>query len=131
MGTEGQGIKPGTQIYSEYALVVPYGLGYRIRLNSKESIGIDAGFRATFTDYLDDVSTVYFDNNTLIQQRGALAAALANPAKGDNPIVSQTNARRGNPNSNDKYGLFTITYNRALGGWKEKRFRTKKNCYDW
>ncbi|MEZ5042680.1 MAG: DUF6089 family protein [Saprospiraceae bacterium] len=35
---------------------LPFGAGFEVKLNSKIQLGLEAGFRLTFTDYLDGVS---------------------------------------------------------------------------
>lgn len=61
--------------YSSFQIVIPYGVGIKYNLNYNWCIGLEAGNRATFTDYLDDVSTVYnsVDNpfNIENKQRGS------------------------------------------------------------
>ncbi|MBX2895337.1 MAG: hypothetical protein KF763_07835 [Cyclobacteriaceae bacterium] len=68
LGTEGQysnleagdanfGIKP----YSNFQVAIPFGLGARFRINEVMDLWADLGFRYTFTDYLDDVSSNYVD----------------------------------------------------------------------
>lgn len=59
--------------YSKFGFAVPVGLGMHITKKRRHRFGFDFGWRTTFTDYLDDASTVYVD------QRGsdALTQALA------------------------------------------------------
>jgi hypothetical protein len=68
LGTEGQhadllssdanhGLKP----YKLIQFAIPFGLGVRFRVNEVIDIGLEYGFRYTFTDYLDDVSGNYVD----------------------------------------------------------------------
>jgi len=42
--------------YSPYQLIIPLGGGLRFVLNERTTLGIEVGWRATFTDYLDGVS---------------------------------------------------------------------------
>ncbi|MCB2378818.1 DUF6089 family protein [Hymenobacter sp. BT635] len=52
----------------DYALTnfsLPFGGGVRYKLNKSFDIGLEIGWRKTFTDYLDDVSGVYVDPATL------------------------------------------------------------------
>ena len=58
-------------------MVIPYGFGYKFRLVKSTSLILDIGFRKTFTDYLDDVSTVYSDNVAIAAEKGPEAAILA------------------------------------------------------
>ena len=68
----------------------------------------------TFTDYLDDVSGAYASYRDLAQNRGTLAANIADRApeiSGGDPI-ERNGAMRGNPKQNDWYfvGNLTISY---------------------
>ncbi|MDX1628876.1 MAG: DUF6089 family protein, partial [Fulvivirga sp.] len=48
--------------YSRFAVVLIYGAGIKYMINPFLNLAFEAGYRLTFTDYLDDVSTVYRDN---------------------------------------------------------------------
>ncbi|HLG03817.1 MAG TPA: DUF6089 family protein, partial [Bacteroidia bacterium] len=60
LGTEGQ-LVGDPKTYSNYSLCAPIGLGFKYGLNRQWSIGFDFGLRLTMTDYIDDVSTNYYD----------------------------------------------------------------------
>jgi hypothetical protein len=45
--------------YKTYTLTIPYGAGMRYHLTQNWSLMSELGYRAAFTDYLDDVSGVY------------------------------------------------------------------------
>ena len=45
--------------YRNYAVVIPYGAGVKYKKNENWTLFGQIGYRTTFTDYLDDVSTVY------------------------------------------------------------------------
>lgn len=62
--------------YSKVQLSLPFGFGFRYRLGREMDLGFDIGWRRTFTDYLDDVSTVYVDKNELAA-RGEAAWILS------------------------------------------------------
>jgi len=70
LGTEGQNstllstdVNYGIKTYSLLQVAIPFGLGARFRMNEVLDFWADVGFRYTFTDYLDDVSTNYADPN--------------------------------------------------------------------
>ena len=46
-------------------------------LSDNIRVGIEFGLRKLFTDYLDDVSTIYVDENLLLANRGQQAVDLA------------------------------------------------------
>lgn len=51
--------------YSAINLVIPAGVGVRYKVSQRIDIGLEVGYRYTFTDYLDDVSGSYTDPNKL------------------------------------------------------------------
>ncbi len=61
LGTEGQGTQGKPAKYKLSGLAIPLGAGFNYTLNRNYRIGLELGWRTTFTDYLDDVSTVYVD----------------------------------------------------------------------
>jgi hypothetical protein len=115
LGTEGQGL-PGYE--SRYNLIdfsIPYGLGLKFQVSDKATIGLEFITRYTFTDYLDDVSTVYPDNEVLAATNGALAATLSDRTPEYTGIPSQRveNAQRGGVEYKDYYHFIgaTVTIN--------------------
>ena len=45
--------------YSPIAMVIPYGAGAKFKINPSLNIGVEAGIRWVFSDYLDDASGKY------------------------------------------------------------------------
>ena len=70
--TEGQA-KP----YSPITLTIPMGVGVRFGLGTSWRFGIEASYVKTFSDYIDDVSTVYADPNSFSDP---VASILSNPS---------------------------------------------------
>ncbi len=58
-------LKTEGQDYKLIQAAIPFGIGARFRLNELMDIAAEFGFRYTFTDYLDDVSSYYVDLRTL------------------------------------------------------------------
>lgn len=112
LGTEGQYLEDGPGPYSELDIVIPYGLGYKFRLGRSTSLVTDLGFRHTFTDYLDDVSTIYADPLLLEEANGSLSPILADRSAEPNDIGSV----RGNPDTNDFYFILALKLEYILGG---------------
>ncbi|MEO6454893.1 MAG: DUF6089 family protein [Ginsengibacter sp.] len=77
LSTEGQGFVPGKTYYSINQFSIPFGGGLKLALSNKVRVGVEVGLRKLFTDYLDDISTDYVDQNLLLQNRGAKAVELA------------------------------------------------------
>ncbi len=99
-------------------MILPLGIGYRYELDKKWTIGAELTHRITFTDYIDDVSTVYYDNDLIRQGQGELAAFFADPSLGfyvdengrEIPLNSTfTGAQRGDNNDNDAYFTFVVS----------------------
>jgi hypothetical protein len=65
LNTEGQGIKDGARETLPISLTIPMGIGFRIGFGRMWRLGIEASYVKTFTDYIDDVSSVYFDPSKL------------------------------------------------------------------
>lgn len=111
VGTEGQGLKPGSKKYLPLALSIPINVGYYYILNNRDKFGFEICFRKTFTDYIDDVSGQYYDNNEILNKKGEEAAYLADPR----PVKAQAGTYRGNPGKNDNYTFVNLSYRRLLG----------------
>lgn len=135
--TEGQGLKNGPQEYSLFSVVLPLGAGVRWELNSEWTVGLELVHRITFTDYMDDVSTVYYDNDQIRETQGELAAYFADPSLGyyldesgnEIPLNSTfTGAQRGDPSDNDAYmfGTINVYYKLAQKRFKRGRGRVTK-----
>ncbi len=45
--------------YGRYAIVIPFGIGFKYNLNGPFSIGAELGYRVALTDHLDNVSQNY------------------------------------------------------------------------
>ena len=92
--------------YSGVAFAIPFGGGIRYKFSPHINIGYQAGYRFTFTDYLDDVSTVYDPTKALL--------AVGNPERelSDRREVQQFEGRRGNADNDDGYFItgFTLDY---------------------
>lgn len=119
LGTEGQGLPNGPKKYSRVNICIPYGIGGKYGLNNDWTVGLELGVRKTFTDYIDDVSGVYYDNSAIFLARGETAAALADPSLfgypaelgGDATGYQQSAAgeQRGDKKDKDAYMFLNIT----------------------
>ncbi len=83
--------------YSPVTVVVPGGIGVRVKINQFIDVSLEGGYRLTFTDYLDDVSTVY------VAQDDPVAAALSNRSLNMPNGNAEVGDVRGNPDSRDGY----------------------------
>lgn len=112
LGTEGQGLVPTRPKYSRISACIPYGIGFKYGINRRTNIGIEFGARKTFSDYIDDVSTTYFDNQMIREARGDIAAYLADPSDGTHPNWTTAYEQRGDAKDKDSYMflIVNITY---------------------
>ena len=81
--TEGQGMEndpagfASGETYSPIAICVPMGFGLKKAFSGNSGIKLEAGFRFTNTDYLDDVSNVYYDRDAIAAKYGNDAATMS------------------------------------------------------
>ena len=83
LGTEGQGLPGGAREYSNFQVCVPMGIGLRKALSKQISIGAELQYTKTFTDYVDDVSTIYYDNEKLAEAHGDDCLLYTSPSPRD------------------------------------------------
>lgn len=133
LGTEGQGLPGGAKKYARVSVCIPYGLGGKYGINKDWAVGLELGIRKTFTDYIDDVSGVYYDNNALFQAHGETGAALADPSLhnypeslgGDATGYQQSAAgqQRGDKKDKDAYMFLNVTVSYKMPA--KRRTRSK------
>jgi hypothetical protein len=108
LGTEGQGttLDGAKKPYSLASVSLPFGIGVKMAPFNFLSLGLEWGIRKTFTDYIDDVSTVYPNPVVLASENGAVAAALS-----DRSLTAGNHAglQRGNPSTKDWYVFTGLT----------------------
>ena len=109
LSTEGQGLVATRKPYSRIHVVIPVGVGFKYALNREWSLGFEYGIRKTFSDYLDDTSTTYFDNNEILKEKGEIAAYFADPSRGLIETQTLAGEQRGDPTDKDSYMFATLT----------------------
>lgn len=107
LGTEGQFLNNSKATYSKFAASFPVGIGFKYNFAGKWNVNTEIGLRYTTTDYLDDVSGTYADNQEILEQGGVAAAFLSNPAS-DNTRYGIEGQQRGNDVFNDTYSFITF-----------------------
>lgn len=115
LSTEGQGFITGKKNYSLTQFNLPLAIGAERMLDEDTRVGVELGYRKLFTDYLDDVSTVYVDQNALLNARGQQAVDLAyryDEIHGD--PYPQAGITRGNPRYKDGYFFVQVTFTRRF-----------------
>jgi hypothetical protein len=111
MGTEGQGWFQEVENYLTWGVALPYGLGWKGNLGSGMSFQFEWGARKVWTDYLDDVSSVYMNPSLLREARGQIAVQFADRAVDRELPIGQSveGLQRGDPGRNDRYGYFLFS----------------------
>ncbi len=122
MATEGQGTNTGNQ-YRLNSISMPFGAGLKVNIKGALGFSLEWGIRKTWTDYFDDVSTVYTDPKALLHQQGQLSVTLA-----DQSLISERGSdsnqgmQRGDPANKDYYGFLMASLNIRLD-------KPATNCY--
>lgn len=114
--------------YSPIGASIPAGVGLYFTIDKKHRIGWEFDWRTTFTDYLDDVSTVYADPNDLASPE-AIALANRRDELGNMagvPLAEnyEPGAKRGDPSHNDSYMSMSINYSYIVRG-RSSFYRSK------
>ena len=147
--TEGQGLTynhpllgvvEGPKQYSGVSVVLPIGGGVKIPINRDVGLKVELKYRFTFTDYIDDVSGVYFQNNVIAQNYGTTASYFADPAiighathgpedgdvQGTESFLAQTFAGqiRGDATDKDGYMIAMLSVYKKI--YTAKRSRRRK-----
>lgn len=93
--------------YSRLQPVIPYGLGVKVKAGPFFNIAIEGGWRLTFTDYMDDVSTVHPDKSTWTDP---VRIALSDRRVEGNPDLQayDPGVIRGHSDTNDSYFLLNL-----------------------
>jgi len=106
LSTEGQGLVNERSPYSLWQFSIPFGAGVEYALTEDLRVGLEFGYRTTFTDYIDDVSKSYVDQTLLLSNRGQQAVDLAYRGQGAYPAAGEV---RGNPNNRDAFYFVQLT----------------------
>ena len=113
--TEGQGMPnyPNKREYNLTQINIQFGFGIKYFLSQHASLSFEIVNRKTFTDYIDDVSTSYIDNNDFNTYFGPgttqalIAAQMANKNAFNNGGVYRTSygpgSKRGTTSNLDSY----------------------------
>jgi hypothetical protein len=123
LNTEGQGLAGGAKETLPISATIPMGIGFRFGVGRMWRFGIEATYVKTFTDYMDDVSTNYYDPSLL----GSPAAQyLSNPAI-DNTSWFAPGQQRGQAQK-DAYYYLNIVVQKNI---TYKDYVQKRRSYHW
>lgn len=100
------------KLYPRMQFGIPFGLGFKFKFSHRFMFSLEYGFRRTFTDYIDDVSTSYPSNpdeiNTVSQE-------LSNRSINIENRQNEWGTQRGNSQRNDFYTVSQFTLLIRLG----------------
>lgn len=115
LSTEGQDLSvyPDRKKYGRIQFSIPFGGGFKIRLNDRFGMAIEAGARRTFTDYLDDISTTYANKAALLATNGALAVTMSDRSI-DRLNDNNNDRQRGDAAHRDWYMFAGVQLNYTL-----------------
>jgi hypothetical protein len=125
--------------YSKFQPVIPFGLGVKVKLDPFFNLVLEGGYRKTFTDYLDDVSSVRYVKLDELKNQSAAARELSDRRVGKNAPVNDDQrpikGRRGNPGKDDSYFMVNVRVQYYLphsvfkGNAQRKLYRSKRKGY--
>ena len=129
LGTEGQGTqtlfdgeKETREKYSLIQFAIPIGGGLKIALSESFNIIFEYGFRKTFTDYLDDVSTTYVGPNVTNASPWPIDMTQDARDMSDQTKSHILGDQRGDPDKKDWYSFAGVTLSFKLNN-------DPKGCY--
>lgn len=109
LATEGQETSQNSsKRYHLNQISLPVGAGLKVNLSQRLALNIEYGIRKTFTDYLDDVSGTYVDQNLLATEAGQLSADMSDPSLSQDGYQTYVGEDRGNQSTKDWYSFFGI-----------------------
>ncbi len=109
LSTEGQGFAeyPDRKPYKLNALGIPLGAGVKYELSPMFNVRLEFMYRATNTDYLDDVSTTYIDkslySNYYSGNKLVNAVLLSDRQRGEYVPQTLPGKKRGNVKDKDNF----------------------------
>jgi hypothetical protein len=109
--------EPGKS-YSPVSLAIPAGIGIKYNIRNDWTLGFEVGWRKTFTDYLDDVSTFYPTSAYVVTSTSSIDDQMSNRS---GQTVAAT-SKRGNPDTKDSYYFVGFTIYKTI---------RKYNCNDF
>jgi hypothetical protein len=120
--------------YSRLQPVIPVGFGVFYTFSRIHRFGMKVGWRYSFTDYIDDVSTLYPDPTELGSPE-AIALSNRTSEVANHPLAQElspfytTGGVRGNPEANDSYLLLSFNYSYVIRGNSNSFGRRRNYLY--
>ena len=94
--------------YSSITLFTPLGITIKKDVFKDFFIALELGYDKTFSDYLDDISGSYADYNSVLIDKGEVAAYFSDPSRINSEFDFQKSGNRGNSINSDN--LFTVLF---------------------
>lgn len=124
--------------YSKFNFAIPTGIGFHYTVDRKYRLGMEIGWRTTFTDYIDDISTVFVSHDdpltaslaNKVDQEIINQIHLENPDLNDgSPQVTtfQPGKKRGDDSNNDSY--LTVSFNFSWIIFGKSRYYKERNTW--
>lgn len=106
-----QPLKTEGEEYSRIGVSIPFGVGCKLRVSQRTLVSFEYGLRQTFTDYIDDVSSVYPENPNELNQTTRKLSDRSVMQQGSDG--SNWGTQRGNSKTTDWYSFVgvTLTFN--------------------
>jgi hypothetical protein len=129
LNTEGQGLAGSEgKDYPLFQFCIPLGIGFKFPINREWSIGLEYSITKTFTDYIDDVSTTYYDNDAIRAAYGDIAAYFADPSTTPTreaiiPGGTNPGEKRGETTYNDSFMFAWLHVSYKLTGTSKSRVK--------
>lgn len=121
-------LKTEGKSYSSLNLAIPLGIGFYYTLQRKYRLGMELGWRTTFTDYIDDASTLYINDYDGISNKTTPALVKEINSEFTEDVIKEHNyiagSKRGDPNHNDSYMTATVNFSWAIRG-RSKFYKAK------
>lgn len=120
--------------YSRLQFVIPYGLGVRLKAGPFFNVAVEGGYRMTFTDYLDDVSSVHPDKSSWDANSARFKLSDRSAEIEQTPF--SPGDQRGNPSKNDGYFLLNLKIeyylpkNFLFNDSQRKLYKSKRKMYN-
>jgi len=121
--TEGQGLPGGPNQYKLVNYGIPFGLGCKIGIDALWRLSFELSYTKTFTDYLDDVSGVYYDNAAIESAYGSTSAYFADPSSGEFATWTDPGEMRGDSKQKDAYFFFNVSIIRNVTYKRSKKMK--------
>ena len=122
--TEGEGFPeyPNRKNYSLTQINIPMGLGAKYFISDNVNLSLEVLYRKTFTDYIDDVSSIYIDPSLfykyLSPQNAMIASQIYDKVIGyvtPGVVAYPPGTQRGDPSQMDAYFSISLKFAFRLG----------------